>query len=121
MEFVPVAAMAILTLKLVDFLRYARAADLNGVLTQLCAWVGGVVVVLLVAQTDWARGIQIGDKSLHSLSFWSLIFVGLTTGSGASVIKDVGVKALDNSNSAAIPTLAPPSRRATTDSPREVG
>lgn len=120
MEFIPIAAMAILTLKLVDFLRYARAADMNGVLTQLCAWIGGVVVVLLVAQTDWADGIQIGDKSLHSLSIWSLIFVGLTTGSGASVVKDIGVKALDNSNSAAIPTLVPTSRKPT-DSPTEVG
>jgi hypothetical protein len=40
-------------------------ADVNGILTQLAAWIAGVVVVLLVAQTDWADGIAIGDMSLE--------------------------------------------------------
>lgn len=105
MEFVPALAMAALILKVVDFLRYLRAGDTNGVFTQLAAWVGAVLVVLLAAQTDWADGIGVGDKSLGTVNFWSLIFVGLTIGSGASVIKDIGYKALDNANSAAIPTL----------------
>lgn len=120
MEFLPTVAMAVLTLKIVDFLRYARAADLNGVLTQLSSWIAGVVVVLLAAQTDWAAGINIGDKNLHTLGFWSLVFYGLSAGSGASIAKD-GLKAVDNSNSAAIPTLVPSSSRARIEKPTEVG
>lgn len=119
MEFVPSLAMIVLTVKIIDFLRYARAADLNGVLTQLFAWIAGVIVVLLAAQTDWASGISIGDENLHTLGFWSLVFYGLSAGSSASLAKDT-LKAVDNSNSAAIPTLVPTSRKPT-DSPTEVG
>lgn len=121
MEFIPTLALAALTLKIIDFLRYARAADFNGVFTQLCAWIAGVVAVLIAAQTDWAAGIDIGDKSLHSLGFWSLVFYGLTAGSVGSTIKDIGYKALDNSNSAAIPTLVPESSRTRIEHPTEVG
>lgn len=104
MEFVPVVAMAALTLKVIDFLRYLRAGDMNGVLTQLAAWIAGVLVVLLVAQTNWSDGIAIGDMNLAALGIWSQIFFGLSAGSGASFIKDT-LKAVDNTNSAAIPIL----------------
>jgi hypothetical protein len=109
-EFVPVVAMGILILKLIDFLRYLRAGDMNGVLTQLATWLAGVIVVLLVAQTSWADGIGVGDQSLATLGFWSLVFYGLSVGSGASLVKDTQ-KAVDNTNSAAIPTLVPDRRR----------
>lgn len=120
MEFLPVVAMAALTLKVVDFLRYLRAADINGVMTQLTAWVAGVAVVLLVAQTDWADGIAVGDMNLHTLGFWSLLFYGLSAGSGASFVKDT-LKAVDNSNSAAIPTLVPTGERRAVSAPGDVG
>lgn len=110
MEFVPVIAMGVLILKLIDFLRYLRAGDMNGVLTQLATWLAGVIVVLLVAQTSWADGIGVGDQSLATLGFWSLVFYGLSVGSGASLVKDTQ-KAVDNTNSAAIPTLVPDRRR----------
>jgi hypothetical protein len=120
MEFIPTLAMAALTLKVIDFLRYARAADMNGCLTQLSAWIAGVVVVLLAAQTDWAAGINIGDRNLHVLGFWSLVFYGLSAGSGASIAKDA-LKAVDNTNSAAIPTLVPMKTQRRLDNPPEVG
>lgn len=124
MEFIPTVAMGVLTLKLIDFVRYARGADLNGIITQLAAWFVGVLVVLLVAQTDWAAGIAVGNMNLHTLNFWSLVFYGLSAGSGASLVKDA-LKAVDNSNSAAIPTLMPPRRQLRVDGrpegPREVG
>ncbi len=107
MEFVPVIAMAAVTLKGIDFLRYLRSGDANGVLTQLAAWIISTIVVMLVAQTAWADGIAVGDQSLGILGFWSQLFVGLSVGSGASFIKDT-LKSLDNSNSSAIPTLVQP-------------
>ena len=120
MEFIPVVAMAALTLKLVDFLRYCRAADVNGIMTQLASWVAGMIVVLLVAQTDWADGIGIGDMNLGTLGFWSLVFYGLSAGSGASFLKD-GLKAVDNTNSAAIPVLVPTGERPAVSAPKDVG
>lgn len=120
MEFLPVVAMAALVLKLIDFLRYCRAADINGITTQAATWLAGVVVVLLVAQTDWADGIAVGDMSLGKLGFWSLVFYGLSVGSAASFVKDTH-KALDNTNSAAIPTLVPTGERSAVSAPRDVG
>lgn len=126
MEFVPTLAMGVLILKLIDFFRYCRAADINGVVTQAASWVAGVVVVLLVAQTAWAPGIGVGNKSLATLGFWSLVFYGLSIGSTASLAKDT-LKSIDNNNTSMIPTLMPPRpsvRRADgtiTEGPREVG
>lgn len=120
MEFLPVVAMAALTLKVIDFLRYLRAADINGITTQLASWIAGVIVVLLVAQTDWADGISIGDMNLHTLGFWSLVFYGLSAGSTASFVKD-SLKAVDNSNSAAIPTLVPSTSKDNPTGLRDVG
>ena len=125
MEFVPAVAMLLLITKVVDFLRYARSRDINGVVTQLTTWIGGVLAVLLVAQTTWADGIAVGDRALSVLDIWSQIFAGLTIASGASVVKDF-TKSIDNNNSSAIPTLlsqAGPkhSRRNRPSGPEDVG
>ncbi len=125
-EFIPTVAMFALIVKLVDFLRYARAGDLNGVLTQLSTWIAGILVVLLVAQTEWANGIEVGDQPLSVLGFWSQLFVGLTVASTASLAKDT-LKSVDNSNTSKIPTLLPQtgprkkSRRAAGVAPDDMG
>src|SRR5688572_25197383 len=106
MEFIPAAAMLALILKVIDFLRYARSGDLNGVFTQLCAWGAGIGVVVLMAQTQWANGVEIGDIALSQMGIWSLVFAGMQVASGASVIKDF-TKSIDNNNTSAIPTLLP--------------
>lgn len=93
-------------IKLIDFSRYARAKDLNGVVTQLAAWGAGILVLFLVAQTNWAPTIIIGDTALNKLGIWSLVFAGMSAASVASVAKDT-LKAVDNTNSAAMPTLLP--------------
>lgn len=96
--------MAVLIYKIVDFIRYVRAADINGVITQLAVWIAGVLVVFLVAQTNWASGVGVGDMNLANINAWSLLFYGLSVGSGASFIKDT-LKSVDNTNSSQIPTL----------------
>lgn len=105
-EFVPAVAMLALIVKVIDFLRYAKNRDINGVLTQAITWVAGVVVLVLAAQTTWAHIIAVSGVPLNRLGFWSLVFAGLTVSSGASLVKDT-LKAVDNSNSARIPTLLP--------------
>lgn len=110
MDFIPALAMVALTVKAIDFMRYLRAGDMNGVFTQVAAWIAGVLVVILVAQTDWADGIAVGDMNLATLNIWSLIFYGLAAGSTASLAKDT-LKSVDNSNSAAIPVLVPRAQR----------
>lgn len=112
MEFVPALALAALILKFMDFLRYLKAGDMNGVVSQLIVWASGVGALLLVAQTQWAGEISVGDTSLGRLGFWSVVFAGMSLASVASAGKDA-LKAVDSSNSAKIPTLlaAGPVRR----------
>jgi hypothetical protein len=106
MEFLPAVAMMALIVKVIDFGRYARAGDINGVVTQLVAWAAGVIVLLLVSRTTWADGITVGDRALSTLNFWSVFFAGISISSAASLVKDT-LKSVDNHNSSAIPTLLP--------------
>lgn len=106
-EFVPVVALGLFITKFIDVLRYARNRDLNGVVTQLTVWASGAVGFLWVARTQWAAGIIVAGAPVSKLSFWSLVFAGASIASGMSVLVDFK-KAVDNTNSAAIPTLLPP-------------
>lgn len=118
MEFVPAIAAIALIMKIIDFVRYARARDVNGVVTQLATWAAGTIVFLLVAQTTWAEDIVIADRPMNQLGFWSLVFAGISVASAASVAKDA-LKAVDNHNTAKIPTLLPTGPRPTTHPPAE--
>lgn len=104
MEFIPIVQMAVLVMAVINFLKFVRTGDVNGALTQLSVWVAGVVVVLLVAQTDFATGIVIGDLTLDLMNFWSLLFLGLTIASLATFGVEIR-KALDNTDSAVKPHL----------------
>lgn len=104
MEFVPLAALALLVVGVVNFLRYLRNTDWNGVATIGLAWVAGIFAVGLVAKTNFAAGIPIGDLSLADLNFASQIFVGMTIASTGSYFVDVK-KALDDKDSAKVPPL----------------
>ena len=103
-EFVPALAMLALVKKLVDLLRYLRGGDINGVVTQLVAWAGGVGVVLLAAQTDYAGGIEVGGEMLSTLNVWSLALIGLAVGSSASLADDA-LKSVDQNRSGDRPAL----------------
>src|SRR5437660_754661 len=104
MEFVPMVALLLLIKKFVDFLRMVSGRDFSGIVTQLVVWSSGVGALFLAAQTQWAEGISIGDRPLSHLTAWSIVFVGLTLGSTASVVSDF-TKAVDNSDSAKRPPL----------------
>lgn len=104
MEFVPILVMAALAKKLVDVLRFASGRDWNGVITQLVAWVGGAVVVVAFAASDWAGQVQFGDLALAKMSFVSQVLAGMTLGSTASLGQDV-LKAVDQTQSERKPAL----------------
>jgi hypothetical protein len=113
MQFAPLVVLPLLLLKLLDFVRYAKAGDVNGIVTQALAWVGGVLLMLLLARTGFADQMPMGGYLLSKSGFWDQVYLGLAVGSTGSAIKDY-FKARDNSNSAAIPTLLPAGPRNTT-------
>lgn len=102
MDFAPLLAAITLVWKIVDFVKYLRARNVDAVVTQLGVWIAGVGVTLLLAATNYADGIVIGDLALGNLNLASLVLLGLTIGSSASALVDVK-KALDNTDSAAVP------------------
>lgn len=104
MEFVPLFALPLLVKKGVDFVRYLTNGDRNGYVTQLVAWAFGVAAVMLYAHANWA--VPVGGATLDRLNVWSQIAVGLNLGSIGSFAQDL-LKAVDNHNTAKIPTLLP--------------
>lgn len=104
MDYEPLVALAALLVSVINFLRYLSGKDWNGAITQLSAWVGGVMVVMLAAGTDWAERIDVSGVPLGMLNAWSLIFLGLTVASTGSLIVEFK-KALDSSDSAKKPGL----------------
>lgn len=104
MEFVPALALLALVVSLINFLKYVRAGDVNGALTQLSVWVAGVLAVFLVAQTDYAPGIEMGGRPLNTLNIASLVFIGLQIGGMASLAVEYK-KAFDDDDNATKPDL----------------
>lgn len=104
MEFLPWVQALALVYTVIQFLQMLRHKDTNGWFTQLVVWLAGVGVLLLVAETDFAGGISIGDHTLDTLNFASKVFVGLTIGASASLVKE-GFKAFDNSDTQKKPPL----------------
>lgn len=102
MEFAPTVAMALLVVAIINLAKYAAARDWNGVLTTFVVWAAGVIVVMLVARTDFASGVTVGDRTLDTLNFASLVFVGLSLASIGSFATEIK-KALDKSDSAKKP------------------
>lgn len=109
--FVPMAVFAAMVLKLTDLLKFAKNRDVNGVATIALAWVAGFVVALLFAQSAWAKGIVFGDQTLAGLNLASLVIIGFAASSVGGVLFDFK-KALDGTDSAAVPSLLSPTSTA---------
>lgn len=104
MEFVPLLVLSSLVKKLTDFLKYALNADVNAIVTQIAAWLIGVAVAFVGAKSDWGHQLAVNGINVADLNNWSLLLVGVNLASLAGVGWDV-IKAVDSSNSAAVPNL----------------
>jgi len=93
-----------LILKLVDFFKYLRHLDVNGLLTLGGSWVVGVLAVWIASNTEWKDDIRIGTESLETLSLFSKLVLGFVATSVASLLYDAK-KAVDNTDSASTPRL----------------
>jgi hypothetical protein len=106
-QFLTASGALALVKAIIDFLKYLRARDTNGWLTQLTVWVAGVAVVLLIRYSDFASSFTLGvGVSLYGAAWGTTILAGLGLGSAAALVNDVK-KAIDSSDSAAKPDLVP--------------
>jgi hypothetical protein len=99
MEFAPMLAAVALIWKIVDVVKYLLEKNRKAVITQMGVWAAGISVVVLLAASDFAGGINVADYPLSSLNLASLVLLGLSVGSSASVAVDVK-QAVDNTDSA---------------------
>lgn len=107
MEFVPTIAMALLVISIINLVKYARSGDVNGIVTTLSVWLAGIVVIFLVAETDFASGIVVADRALGDYNAWSLLFMGLTISSMAQFANEIRA-AIDNHDTTIKPNLVGP-------------
>ncbi len=105
MELVPLALLGALVYKLVDFFKFVTNKNWVAARTQLIAWASGILAVTLFALSDFADGISMGNATLSSLSFPTLIIIGLSATSLFSAFYDLK-SSLDNTDSAKTPALA---------------
>jgi hypothetical protein len=100
------ALIAAVVKKFVDFVRQLRGKDTSAVVTQLLAWVLGIVAVYLTAHVDFASAVNFANMSLDQMGLLTQTVLGILVGSVGSVGKDA-LKALDNNQTEAAPKLVP--------------
>ena len=116
------AILGALSLKATDFAKFAlslrlkdsRNDGINGLLTLVLGALLGVVVVIVVARTQWGDEITVGSTTLDKVSGGSLFVLGLVISSFAGTLTDFK-KAIDKSDTASTPAItqaAEKSRRA---------
>lgn len=92
--------------KFIDFLRALAnfATQKSAVVTQVTAWVGGVVGVMLFAHSNFGTTVTVGDMTLDKYDGTSLLILGLMISSAASAAVDYK-QARDNNDDASKPPL----------------
>jgi hypothetical protein len=108
-QFLTSAGALALVKAVVDLVKYFKAKDTNGYVTQVATWAAGVGSVYLLKYSDVADTFKLGAGAvtLDTASTATVILAGLGLGSGAMLVNDVK-KALDNNDSAAKPDLIGP-------------
>ncbi len=94
--------------KVIDFFRllFNFRTQRSGVITQITAWVGGVVLVIVAAHASVTSGLVLpgADEPLKTIDFASQILLGLLISSVASAAVDIK-QAIDGTDSASKPPM----------------
>lgn len=94
--------------KFIDFLRnvtsIGQPESRKNVITQLCAWVAGLIAVFLYGESQLGDGVTVGPTTLDHADGATKIIIGLMVASLASSAVDFK-KAFDNTDSSKQPPL----------------
>lgn len=101
---VSLAALAALVYTFVNFVRVAKARDVNGVVTMLLVWAAGIGALFLFAETNLAHDLVLGNVNLDAMSAWDKVLIGLIPGSFGIVGHDL-LGSIDSTRSTAKPPL----------------
>lgn len=106
MPIAPAVLIGALIYSLLSLVKYARAADWNGVVTIITGYAIGVGVIFAASAAPSIGTFKFGDKAIVDMAFGDKLFFGLLATSLFSVVHDVK-KAIDGSDSARTPSLLP--------------
>ncbi len=74
-----IVLVALLVRKVLDFIRYVVHGDVNGMVSQIVAWLLGILVVYCLLWSEWPG---VPD------TVWQRILWGMVVGSAASTVHD---------------------------------
>jgi hypothetical protein len=100
-------AMGSVVFTFINLIRFATAGEWASAITQVLAWVSGVIAALIIAHTDLGAAFSFGSKSLSQIGWFSQCLVGLIAASTISVVNEIK-KAIDNTDTAAVPPIRMP-------------
>ncbi len=100
-------ALGTVAYTVVNFIRYALVTNWSSVFSQILAWAAGVTMTFVVAHTDLAPAFTFGSKNLGQISGGSQFLVGLAAASSIGIVYQF-TKAIDSTQSAAVPSLQVP-------------
>jgi hypothetical protein len=104
MEFVVLFLVAVTVKKVLDAVKYTANYDWSALVTQVLSWAGGIGSMAVLAHTALGDKITMFNELLALLNGWTQAVLGVGAASAASVGWDF-IKAFDNTNSAAVPSL----------------
>jgi hypothetical protein len=102
--FITSAGALALVKSLVDLVKYIRAKDSNGYVTQFVVWLAGIAVTFVIKASDFANDFPVGKIPLHDAKAATVILAGLGLGSAAQ-LANTGIKAVDGTQTAETPKL----------------
>jgi hypothetical protein len=108
MEAIGLAGLIAIIYKVVDFLKYVSARDINAIVTQASVWLSALAVALLAREADPFAAVGIMGTTFENLDLAATVLFALGIGSTASGVMDFK-KAIDSSDSAKTPPLLPTS------------
>ena len=106
-DLAQLVALGTVAYTVVNFIRYALVTNWSSVFSQILAWAAGVTMTFVVAHTDLASAFTFGSKNLGQISGGSQFLVGLAAASSIGIVYQF-TKAIDSTQSAAVPSLQLP-------------
>ena len=119
-DLTEIIALGSVTFTLVNFLRFALATDWSSMISQLLAWLAGILSSIVVAHTDLGDLIGFGATPISQLSVFSQILLGLAAASSISLVYQFK-QAIDKNDSAVVPSLSRVKRHAQENAAQQGG
>lgn len=106
MTIAPLVVLGTLVFTFINWLKFIRGRQYNSAITQVIVWASGVAAVWLVAASQFGIDVHVNSLTLRAMDSATKVVTGLLAASLLSTVNEVK-KAIDNTDTAQTPKLAP--------------